>query len=174
MRKLALALFVPLVLACGDDSDPVGAPDLDVRGNYQMTELSFDPQGTLPGVDLRARITGTVPRLVLANAGRAQLVYEDPTTGLVTTVEATYEVTRTGDVRLTFPTSTSLQSGIFLSRVMTFGYDEEQRALTFEGSSPDGVSRQQLLALVPEWSQEQLFDPVPGSLRVAYRVNTAS
>lgn len=174
MRILALTLFIPLVLACGDDSDPAGVPDLDVRGNYQLTELSFDPQGTLANVDLRARITGTIPRLVLANTGRAQLVYEDQTTGLVTTVDATYEVTGTGDVRLTFPTSTSLQSGIFHSRVMTFSYDEEPQTLSFEGSSPDGVNRQQLLALVPEWSQEQLFDPVPGSLRIVYSVNTDS
>src|SRR5690606_5131219 len=119
-------------LACGDDTNPVGVPDLDVRGNYQLMELSFDPQGSLPDVDLRARITGTVPRLVLANSGRAQLVYEDPTTGLVTTVDATYELTSTGGVRLTFPTSTSLQGGIFLSRVMIFAYDQEQKSLTFE------------------------------------------
>ena len=170
MRNLAFALFVPLLLACGDDG-PSGVPDLDARGNYVLTELSFDPQGTLPGVDLRARITGTLPRLVLATGGQAQLVYEDATSGLITTVDATYAPTRAGEVRITFPTSTSLQAGSFLSRTMTFAYDGTNRALIFEGTSPDGVSRQQLLALVPEWAQEQLFDPVPGTLRVVYRVN---
>lgn len=173
MRNLAFALFVPLLMACGGDG-PSGVPDLDARGTYVLTELSFDPQGLLPSVDLRARITGTLPRLVLATGGQAQLVYEDPATGLITTVDATYQPTRAGEVRITFPTSTSLQAGIFLSRTMTFSFDETNRALTFEGTSPDGVSRQQLIALVPEWTAEQLFDPVPGTLRVIYRVNPPS
>lgn len=174
MRTLAIALFVPFLLACDGNGGTTGIPDIDVRGSYQLTELSFDPQGSLPAVDVRARLTGTIPRLVLALAGRAQLVYEDPSTGLVTTVDASYRLTRDGDVRIDFPASTSLQSGIFLSRSMVFAYDEETRSLTFEGTSPDGVSRQQLIALVPEWAQEQLFDPVPGSLRVVYRVNPPS
>lgn len=170
MKKvLALLLVTALPIACDDDDGPV-APNLDVRGNYALAELSFDPQGSLPAVDLLARIQTTVPRLVLATNRRAQLVYEDLSTGLVTTADASYEITIAGDVRVTFEQG-SLYRGSFLSRVMTFTFTEQPRTLTFNGTSPDGIDLDRLLRLVPEWREEQLFDPVPGTLRVVYRVN---
>lgn len=166
---LALLLLAVLPSACDDDDGPV-APDLDVRGNYALAELSFDPQGSLPAVDLLARIPSTIPRLVLATNERAQLVYEDLSTGLVTTAAASYAITTAGDVRVTFDEG-SLHRGSFLSRTMTFTFGEQPRTLTFAGASPDGIDLQRLLRLVPEWKEEQLFDPVPGTLRVVYRVN---
>ena len=169
MKALPLLLAAALLAGCDDDSDPI-APDLDVRGNYSLTTLTFDPQGSLPAVDLRARITGSVPRLVLVTGGRAQLVFEDPSTGLVTTAEASYAITSAGDVSVTFDEASAMYRGSFLSRRMTFAYDSAQHALTFTGASPDGIDRQRLIAAVPEWAQEQLFDPVPGTLQVTYRV----
>lgn len=170
MKITPFLLAAALLVGCGD-SEPL-APNLDVRGNYTLAEMSFDPQGTLPNMDLLARVTTTIPRLVLVSDGRAQLIFEDPSTGLVSTADASYSITRDGGVRVDFGDNSSLQRGTFLSRRMTFTYDEAARALTFAGTSPDGVDRQRLLALVPEWSQEQLFDPVPGTLRVVYRVET--
>ena len=167
LQTLALLLAAALLGAC--DGEDLLVPDLDVRGNYTLMELGFDPQGSLPTVDLRARIT-SIPRLVLATNRRAQLVFEDPSTGLVTTADATYAITPAGDVTVDFGESSSLQRGMLLSKRMTFDYDEAGRSLSFAGTSPDGVDRQRLLALVPEWSQEQLFNPVPGALRVVYRV----
>ena len=168
MKSLRLLLAAALLGAC-EGNDPI-VPDLDVRGTYTLMELSFDPQGSLPNVDLLVRLTTSIPRLVMANNGRAQLVFEDPTTGLVTTADATYAITRAGDVTVDFGESSSLQRATFLSKRMTFDYDEAGRSLTFAGTSPDGVDRQRLLAVVPEWSDEQLFNPVPGTLRAVYRV----
>ena len=168
MKAMRFLLLAGLLGGC--DGDDPAAPDLDVRGNYTLTELTFDPQGLLPNIDLRARITTTIPLLVLVTNGRAQLIFEDLSTGLVTTADASYTITREGGVRVDFGESSSLQRGTFLSRSMTFTYDEGARSLTFAGTSPDGIDRQRLLTLAPEWSQEQLFDPVPGTLRVVYRV----
>jgi hypothetical protein len=171
MKALQFLLAAALLCGCDDDSDPT-APDLDVRGNYSLAALTFDPQGSLPAVDLLARITGSIPRLVLVTGGRAQLVFEDPSTGLVTTADASYSITNSGDVSVSFDEGSTMYRGSFLSRRMTFAYDSAQRSLTFAGASPDGIDRQRLLAVVPEWAQEQLFDPVPGSLQVIFRVDT--
>lgn len=171
MKPLSLLLLATVLVACDDDANPF-IPQLDVRGNYSLHELTFDPQGTLPQIDLRARTTSTIPRLVLVAGGRAQLVFEDPATGLVTTADAGYSITSAGDVRVDFDAGSSLYRGAFLSRQMTFAYDSAQRSLTFTGTSPDGVDRTRLIALVPEWEDEQLFDPVPGTLRVVYRAST--
>ena len=173
MKALHFMLAAALLGGCGDDSDPA-APDLDVRGNYAMAELTFDPQGSLPGVDLRARISRNVPRLVLATDGRAQLVFEDPATGLVTTANASYTIAEPNRVSVSFDEASTMYRGSFLSRRMTFTYDPSQRTLVFAGASPDGVDRQRLLAAVPEWAQEQLFDPVPGTLQVIFRASASS
>lgn len=171
MRLQHFLLAAALLSACDSASDPA-TPQLDVRGSYSLTSLTFDPQGTLPAVDLRARITGSIPRLVLVNDGRAQLIYEDQSTGLVTTADASYSITRTGAVTISFDEGSTMYRGSFLSRRMTFTYDAAQRSLTFAGASPDGIDRQRLVAIVPEWADEQLFDPVPGTLQVVYRVQT--
>jgi hypothetical protein len=169
MKTVPLLLLAAVLLGCEGD-DP-SAPEIDVRGNYTLTELTFDPQGSLPQIDLRTRISGSLPRLVLVTAGRAQLVFEEPTTGLVTTANANYAITSAGGVRVDFEEAGSLYRGTFLSRNMTFAYDSIQRSLTFSGTSPDGVDRARLIALAPELQGEQLFDPVPGTLRVVYRVS---
>jgi hypothetical protein len=169
MKALHFLLAAVLLNGC-DDSDPT-APNLDIRGNYALTELTFDPQGSLPAIDLRTRITETtIPRLVLANNGRAQLIAEDPSTGLVTTADASYAVIDSTHVRVTFDAGSTMHEGSFLSRRMTFTYDPATRHLTFTGASPDGIDRPSLIEAVPEWQQEQLLDPVPGTLHIVFRV----
>jgi hypothetical protein len=171
MKRILFALTAAvLTAACGDTSDPIQIIDVDVRGSYDLTVLKFDPQGVLPEVDLKTRVTGTIPRLTLANDGQAQLVFVDPETGLVTVSNATYDVTNAGDVRIDFGSAATLYSKVLLSRTMTFDYTTETRTLAFAAASPDGVTRARLLQLVPEWQNEQLLDPVPGTLTVTFRV----
>jgi hypothetical protein len=136
-----------------------------VAGTYILTALAFDPQGSLPEVDILPRLTGAVPRLVLAPGGEAQLVFEHPTTGLITVLNGTYTTPASG-VRVDFGTDLGYSS-VLLSRLMTFD-SATAGALTFQGPSPEGVSRQRLLELVPEYAGEQLLDPVPGQLTVRF------
>src|SRR5687767_5339260 len=86
-----------LVGACGDD-DPSrpDEPDLtraDVAGQYEMTQLSFDPQGSLGNVDILARIDPQdLPELVVSPAKDSlQLVFVDPEDGLVRPVDGSYD-----------------------------------------------------------------------------------
>jgi hypothetical protein len=163
MRRIQLGLVAILLTGCGGDS--VGPPRAEVAGTYLLTELSFDPQGLLPEVDILPRLTGAVPRLVLAPAGEAQLVFEDPTTGLITVANGTYTTPASG-VRVDFGTDLGYRS-VLLSRLMTFD-TAAGGVLTFQGPSPEGVSRQRLVELVPEYAGEQLLDPVPGQLTVRF------
>jgi hypothetical protein len=172
MKALPFVLAAAFLCGC-DDSGPT-APDIDVRGSYTLTELSFDPQGSLPAMNLVNRITQTtIPRLVLATNNRAQLVAEDPATGLITTANASFTVIDSTHVRVTFDQGSTMHQSIFLSQRMTFTYDPATRSLTFDGASPDGIARARLLQAVPEWQQEQLLDPVPGTLHVAFRSGTS-
>jgi hypothetical protein len=161
---VAIALLTAATIAaCG--GDPAGPSRPQVAGTYVLTELSFDPQGVLPEVELLSRLAAAdVPRLILAPDGQAQLVFRDPATGLITTANGRF-ATPTGGIRVDFLTDTSHRT-VLLSRRMTF--DEEDGRISFDGTSPDGVSRARLLQLVPEWAQEQLLDPVPGRLTVAF------
>jgi hypothetical protein len=172
VKRILFAVMAAAALsACGDSSDPIQVVDVDVRGTYDLTALKFDPQGSLPEVDLKSRITGTIPRLTLASNGLAQLVFVDPETGLVTLSNATYSVTAAGAVKLDFGTANTLYTKTLLSRNMTFSYTSATRTLTFAGTSPDGVSRTRLIQLAPEWKDEQLFDPVPGTLTVIFQAS---
>lgn len=154
---------IMLLLACGGDAS--GPSREEVAGSYLLTTLTFDPQGSLPAVDVLARITGGVPRLVLAPGGESQLVFEDPATGLITTTNGAYS-TPEGSVRIAFDQGSALNA-LLLSRRMTFR-ENADGTLTFDAASPDGVSRQRLVQLVPEFANEQLLDPVPGQLTVTF------
>ena len=162
MRRAGLILPVLLLFACGDASGPSRS---EFAGTYVVTTLTFDPQGVLPAVDILARLEGDVPRLVLAPAGEAQLVFEDPETGLITTSNGTYSTPESG-VRINFGTGTAFRS-VLLSRRMDFTAVDET-ALTFDAEAPDGVDRQRLLQLAPEFAGEQLLDPVPGQLTIVF------
>jgi hypothetical protein len=164
--KLATVLFAAAVIAgCG--GDPSGPSRAELAGSYRLTALAFDPQGVLPQVELLSRLGGaSVPRLVLAPGGEAQLIFEDPATGLVRTADGIYSTPDVG-ARFDFGTGTAHRA-VFLSRRMTFAYDAATGTLTFEGAAPDGVDRARLVQLVPEWAGEQLLDPVPGALTVMF------
>jgi hypothetical protein len=163
MRSIGLGLVAILLIGCSDD--PVGPPRSEVAGTYVLTELAFDPQGSLPEVDILPRLTGDVPRLILAVGGEAQLVFENPATGLITVANGTY-TTLTSGVRIDFGTDTVYRN-VLLSRLMTFD-SSTAGTLMFSGTSPDGVARARLLQLAPEYAGEQLLDPVPGQLTVAF------
>jgi hypothetical protein len=163
MRHLLCAIVAATTVSCG--GDPSTPSRAEVAGTYILTQLLFDPQGVLPQVDVRARLNGMAPRLVLAPAGEAQLVFEDPATGLITTVNGRY-TTPQGGVRMDFGEGTGFRT-VLLSRRMTFS-SANSLTLTFDGDAPDGVLRQRLVQLVPEWSGEQLLDPVPGRLTVTF------
>jgi hypothetical protein len=168
-RILFAAISVIALTACGDTDDPIQVVDVDVRGTYDLTALKFDPQGVLPEIDLRSRISGTIPRLNLAASGQAQLVFVDPETNLITLSNASYTVNNAGTtIRVDFGTANTAYTKTFLSKTMTFNYDSTAHTLTFTGPSPEGVTRTRLLQLVPEWKDEQLLDPVPGSLTVVF------
>jgi hypothetical protein len=161
----AVVLVLPLLIACG--GDPAGPARAELAGTYHLTALTFDPQGVLPEVDVLPRLGGAdVPRLVLAPAGEAQLIFQDPATGLIRTADGVYSTPQVG-VRIDFGTGTAHQA-VLLSRLMTFTWSESDQTLTFSGASPDGVVRERLIELVPEWSNEQLFNPVPGQLQVVF------
>lgn len=152
--------------ACGSDGPSVTGPDLnDLVGTYALTQLTFDPQGALPEVDLLA-VLGTSPDLIVASDKQAQIVYQDTISGLFTTISATAKTTKTS-LRLTFSGNSSY-ADLILSRTMDFTVVEGISRLVFDGEAPDGARRQKLTRLVQDWQDEQLFDPVPGRLKVTF------
>jgi hypothetical protein len=162
MRYSRIAVAAALFLAaCGGDPSTPSRPE--AAGNYIMTELRFDPQGVLPAADILPRLGTTPPRLVLAPGGEAQLIWVDPATGLITTATGRY-TTPQGSVRVDFGEGVAFRN-VLLSRRMTF---VGQASISFDGEAPDGVPRARLVQLVPEWSGEQLLDPVPGRLTVTF------
>jgi hypothetical protein len=161
-RLTALMAGTALLAACGGDAS--GPSRTDLAGTYELTTLSFDPQGVLPEVDLLDRLDVTGIQLTLADDGRAQLLYQEPGSGLVNIVEGSYSTPEIG-ARIHF-TATAALNRLMIPARLTYTYDSG--ALTFDGEAPDGVDRQRLLQLVPEWSDEQLLSPVPGRITVRF------
>lgn len=165
----ATALTLPVVmLACGDDETPV-EPEFELDelyGIYELEVLRFDPQGTLPAVDVLARADFSEdPELEVVQGGQAQLLWRR-SGGLLEVVGANWRLTTTG-IRLTLADPGKVGT-ILLPRELELELSVIARTLSFSGSV-SGPSRTQLLALVPEWEQEQLLDPTPGSLTVRFR-----
>jgi hypothetical protein len=165
LKPRALLLAVAAT-ACGGDGGSGPSIDMQiVTGSYALTTLAFDPQGSLPETDIRA-VLNTSVQMILASSGAVQIVYQDPTSGLFTTIGGTYRTTSTG-ARIDFAAGSPYPS-LLLSRQMNFAYDSTAHTLSFSGPSPDGVTRARLVALVPALASEQLLDPVPGTLRVTF------
>lgn len=162
----ALILAATGLTACGNDG-PTG-PVLDVAlvaGTYNMTVLAFDPQGVLPEVDVLAGL-GTSPQLIISATGTTQIVYQDPTTSLFTTIAGSFKTTADG-IRLDFASNSNFGS-LLLSRRMDFLFTNSPKRLTFDAAAPDGANRLRLIQLAPAFANEQLLDPVPGTLRVTF------
>lgn len=172
-RGLAAVVLAGIVAlaACSGKDEPL-EPGIDVgevTGTWALTQLAFDPQGVLPETDILIRL-GNAPQLIVTPAKVAQLVFQDPVTHLYTTANGSVRTTPTG-MRVDFDKDAGYGS-LLLSRQMTFdlllSLDRNIPVLAFNGSPPDGVSRQRLVGLVQDWQDEQLLDPVPGTLRVVF------
>lgn len=163
---LALAAGLAFTVGCGGDKSSVTGLDMeDLAGTYSLIRLSFDPQGALPETDILAAL-GTSPDLIVTTNYQAQIIYQDPISGLFTTISATTKTTKTG-LRLSFA-GNSAYADLLLSRTMELTFSEAAGTLSFDDESPDGVRRQRLTRLIQVWEGEQLFDPVPGRLRVTF------
>jgi hypothetical protein len=158
------AAFIGLA-ACGDGPSEPGIEIALVTGQYTLTTLSFDPQGSLPDTNILPAI-GTAPTLTLTADRNAQVVYRDPATNLFVTVNGTFRTTPFG-VRLDFEAGSGYRQ-LLLSRRMDLDFNQNTGTLSFTGTAPDGVQRARLIALVPGFADEQLLDPVPGTLRVVF------
>lgn len=166
IRITASACLLLASAACGRDT--VTDPGLDratVAGVYNLTAFSFDPQGSLPPVDIRTRLgTQVAPQMIVTLGGLLQFIAQDPVTGLTITANGTYTTTVAG-IAVLFDSNAPYRQ-LLLSRQMEFTFTQQANTLTFSGVAPDGVLRARLVALVPELQNEQLLDPTPGTLAI--------
>lgn len=154
--------------ACGDSVSP-NIPREEVAGGYVLAELAFDPQGSLPVVDLIARLetlNKAEASLVLTTDGHLQLLFEDPGADLLRLVQGSFRTTPAG-VFLDFGGNTQYRA-LLLSQQLTFTR-EMDGSLVFDADAPSGASRTALVTLVPEWQNEPTVDPMPGMLRVVFQ-----
>ena len=169
--RAAIALAgIAAMAACAGDSPAEPGIDIDeITGTWVLTRLAFDPQGILPEADILTAL-GIQPQLIVTPGGTAQLVYQNPASGLFKVIQGTVRTTPSG-MRVDFERGAGYDA-LLLSRQMTFelqpSFDQNAPVLSFTGSAPDGVSRQRLVQLVQSWQSEQLLDPVPGMLNVRF------
>jgi hypothetical protein len=166
MKKLYMLslLLVGGVVGCDDGPSEPDIPRDDVVGTYTLTSLTFDPQGSLPAVQIHTRFGTTIPAsVIISQNGTLQFVVQDAATSQLITVNGSYQTTPTG-IDVTFPSS-SQYTQILLSRNLRFTFNEASSTLTFSGAVDD-ISRARLIVLVPELATEQLLDPTPGTLSV--------
>jgi hypothetical protein len=160
--------LVSLLLGCGGSE--VSAPDESninaVLGDFVLTDLTFDPMGSLPAMDLRARLkVQAPPQLTIAAAGEAQLWFRSSETGLNRIAEGRWRLTASGlNVTLTDP---NVVASVALPGILDLTFVPATQQLTFSGPVT-GMRRADLVALVPEWAGEQLLDPTPGDLILAF------
>lgn len=164
----ALAVLAPALSACGGDdpTEPGIDPEL-VAGIYTPTVLGFDPQGSLQEVNLLDGIgQEIVPFLSVATNRSFQFLFIDNQTKEVVVASGTYE-TLTGGIRLTFKNATDARR-LLLPTTLDLSFDELAGTLSFTGDV--SAPRARLFELVPEWANEPLADPVPGTLTVEFTV----
>lgn len=167
---LCLLILLLALGGCDSRSSPT-EPGLDVElvaGLYTMTELSFNPRGSLPPVDILA-VLDEVPTLNLTPGGQAQIILRDPVTSLITPINGTHRTTARG-VRIEFPNASEFRQ-LLLSPTLSLTLDAEAGTLSFAGTPQGGVSRERLIALVPSLAEEQLLDPTPGVLSLEFTRN---
>ncbi len=152
--------------ACGD-SGPTGLKiEPDMVGIYSLTALRFDPQGSAPEANVLPLIESTQPQLVISQTGVFQIAFVDPSTHLIRT--ATGNVTRTAaGLRLVFGNKDAANE-LLLPERLELDWDAEAMTLTHTGIAE--IPRARLLELFPTlYADEQLFDPTPGTLTVAFQ-----
>ena len=138
VRAFSVLLALAIV-GCGDDS-PTEPPGLElslVVGTYDLTRLSFDPQGSLPLTDVLPTLGQNNVQLILTQSRTAQVIFQDPITNLFTTLSGTFRTTEAG-IRLDFASNATYGQLLF-SRRMEFTLTGT--SLLFDDAAPDGVSR---------------------------------
>lgn len=167
-KKLAATAFLAaLTLVACSDSTSSDTTDLDaLAGDYSLTVLRFDPQGSLPEQNILAALEMEEIQLTLTLDREAQIVYRDPGTQLIVTIPGSFRPTAEG-IRMEWASSSQYRQ-LLLSRTMGYAFNDATGTLVFDGEAPDGVSRDRLLELVPAFQGEQLLDPTPGVLRVTF------
>lgn len=169
MRTTAAAALMTVgVAACGDDgpTEPVFAR-AELGGSYALQAFSFDPTGSLPRVDILARLgAAQTPVLVVSPTSNLfQLQLRDPDTGFITTLSGTYRPTVEGLV-LNFQSDADAGM-LLLPRRAEFTFDAATRTLLFADADAS-VLRTRLVELVPEFENEQLPATVIGSLELRF------
>jgi len=163
----ATAFLAVLPLTACSDSTSSDKMDLDaLAGDYSLTVLRFDPQGTLPEQNILAALETDEIQLTLTLDREAQIVYRDPDTQLIVTIPGSFRPLAEG-IRLEWASNSQYRQ-LLLSRTMEYSFNPASGTLVFDAEAPDGVSRARLLELVPAFQGEQLLDPTPGALTVTF------
>lgn len=166
-QGLAFLALAVVLAACGDRATSTG-PTLDptlVEGFYTPTVLSFDPQGSLPVANLLDAIGQEVqPYLFIGTDGRFTFLFVDQQTGRPALVEGSFKMLEDG-IRLSFD-NTSDAATLLLPQNLDLTFDQNAGTLSFSGSIQ--APRSRLFQLVPDWQNEPLTDPVPGTLTVEF------
>lgn len=166
---------IPVVLfgLFGCDGDgPTSSQTLPrdtVAGIYTLTELSFDPQGSLPEVDILPRLDPAfLPELVVGRTSNVfQLIFRDPVTGNFRTVDGTMTVLRSG-IRIDFPAGDTIAAKLLFPGSMTFEFQDTADVQLLFDRDDVSVQLPRLRELVPEFADEPLTDPVPGRLQATF------
>lgn len=173
-RVVAIAcLALAAAASCGKKSKDLYDPDIDrtfVAGVYDLTKLTFDPDGQAYGEYdiLNIMPERDRPTLVVGRTDDTfQLNFRDPVTGLVQLVGGRYEITRSG-IRLEF---VSPADGQKLLLPMRTELEHDPDAGTLHHEDRVRVSFARLKQLVPELAGEPLADTIPGTLEVLFTLD---
>lgn len=169
-RPLQIALVGAAVVfgGCSDERSPF-APRLDpenVVGVYHIVHFSFDPDGSIPGVDIAERLDPAIPpQLVVALDLTFQFAFRDPATKRFETINGNYETLVEG-VRFNFQSRQDSEK-LLMPQRLDLTYSEEAGKLSFDGSVTVALDR--LVEFVPEYGEEQFPNPVRGRLKIEFR-----
>lgn len=165
-----LAMMLVGFVSAGCDDDGPTEPRLtlaELSAEYQMTELTFDPQGSAPAADvLGARQADiSTPMLNIDLVGSFTVQFREFDTGSNRTLGGDTRTTVDG-IQLTFATQT-MADEFLLPRTLPLTWDEQAGTLSFSGSAT--VNRARLLELFPDlYADEQFLDPTPGTLTIEF------
>jgi len=168
LSRLSFLVIAAAAAACGSKS-PTG-PTIDtslVAGIYTPTVLSFDPQGSLPSVNLLDAIGQEIqPYLSVGTDGRFFFLFIDNQTKVPLLADGSYKALENG-IRLSFNDASQAEM-LLLPKQIDLTFDQNAGTLSFSGDVQ--ASRTRLFHLVPDWQNEPLADPVPGALTVEFTV----